>query len=50
MTNRAMTILYLVPIVLLPILFACGAYLLLTSTPSAEVPLRVSEPAYTRSR
>jgi hypothetical protein len=50
MTNRSMTILYLVPIVFLPVLFACGAYLLLTSTPSAEVPLRALEPAYTRSR
>jgi hypothetical protein len=45
-----MTILYFVPIVLLPILFGCGAYLLLTSTPPNEVPLRALEPGYTRSR
>lgn len=50
MTNRPMTILYLVPIVLLPIVIAAIAYLVLTSTPAPQVPVRISDPAYTRTR
>ena len=49
-TNRTMTILYLVPIVGLPVLVAVGAFLLLTSTRPEDVPLRAPEPAYTRTR
>ena len=50
MTNRLLTILYLIPILAVPIVMAILIYLLLTSTRPAEMPVRVSEPAYTRSR
>jgi hypothetical protein len=50
MTNWRMTILYLIPIVAVPILLIFGAYLLVTSTRPADVPLRPIEPAYTRTQ
>jgi len=49
-TNWTMTVLYLVPIVGLPIVAAVGAFLLLTSTRPDDVPVRSADPAYTRTR
>jgi hypothetical protein len=49
-TNWTMTVLYLVPIVGLPILAAVGAFLLLTSTRPDDVPVRSGDPAYTRTK
>jgi hypothetical protein len=49
-TNWTMTVLYLVPIVGLPILAAVGAFLLLTSTRPDDVPVRSADPAYTRTK
>jgi hypothetical protein len=49
-TNWTMTVLYLVPIVGLPLLAAVGAFLLLTSTRPEDVPVRSADPAYTRTR
>jgi hypothetical protein len=50
MSNRVMSVLYLVPILMLLLIAVGGAFMLFTSVRPADVPLRSDQPGYTWGR